>query len=375
MKIEEEDEDIISAAANEVNIFLHILDPLVISTKVVSTIYKIVINPSASLTPLVKHVFTFSCEDQFFPSGMSFVRVGSIFYFMGGSITYSTRFLSLDFYNDTDPLGLYPSYVYAFDSKTSKLLDFSSPYWIPPMISGKTENPIIFLVGDQIYVLCSEDGPGNMIHFETFSLITREWNALSLPRLDFFEKSKNAQGSFVIDDTFVVTYLSEKDDYHVLWYDIGSDTWIERISYFIPTIFRDPLCVGRTLYSLKKVGRTLSFLKNDRIHFIDAHRVWPFYDIEKICGSFCPYPMQNWPADVHRPDVDSDRCLFHFGDSCDSTTYLGFVEFLRLPECPCEFRFVLLKIIEGKPSEFIHASRFSCDISSYCSLAGAACVP
>ncbi|KAK1392332.1 hypothetical protein POM88_011388 [Heracleum sosnowskyi] len=151
---------------------------------------------------------------------MFFVNVGPIFYFMGGLISYSAHFLSLDSYIDTkDLLALYPSHVYAFDSTTSKLLDSSSTYWIPSMILGKPENPLILLSRDQIYVLSSVDGPQNMTYFETFNKCPQKWEELSFLYSNFFSKSKNAQSSFVLQDSIVVTYFTELSDFYVLHYD------------------------------------------------------------------------------------------------------------------------------------------------------------
>lgn len=375
------------SAPSTVNIFLHFitaletLDSPISPAWPISSIYEIVISTSADKRPLVTHVFDFLREGEY-PSGMSFVRLGHLLYFMGGSIDYITACLSLDCYkDDNEPLTatLYPPDVYVFDTETSKLLDSSSPYWIPPMVSGKPKNPIVFVVNDRIYVLSSQDGPRILTHFETFDPVSRKWEKLQLPDPDFFSETKCAQGSFVNGDALLVTYLSEQGEFDVLTYSIKSGFWTHRgRSSFLPTILRNPLFVGGSLYSLV----------NDKIHFMNADCIpydtllESFYNLEEFGHSFSPYPMEHCLLDDRRPDVDTDTCLFHFGElypvgSNESTTYLGFVEFVRpdFGSRTCGLRPVLLKVIEGKPPEFIHVSRIPWDIPFYCSLTGAACVP
>lgn len=377
MKMEEEE------SGDKANIFILVMDECVKLSKVVSAIYKIVIDPNftniqipSTNLPCLKPVFTFSCKDHLYPSGMSFVTIGSKLYLMGGSISYSQYLLSMDCDDGIDfkyDLDCYPSHVYVFDSITSSLLDSSSPHWVPPMTSGKPEDSITFVFDDQIFVLSSQNGPQGMTHFETFDFILKKWIKLPLPRPNFFSQGMLAKGSVIMGRKLFVSYFSEDtSNYHLLWYDIDSGSWTECRSFHLPSIFKDSVFVNDTLYSFtENYIVSLSGNLAATIGIIPTGR-----ELEKEYHRICPFTMDNWPVNVIVTSGYFTRRLFHIGGllkgANNKSACLGFVEFFApdLPEYevesmpPCELRFVVLEAIQGKSFKVIHACHFLSDLST-----------
>lgn len=357
--------------------------------------------------PMIRPVFTFSCNDRCYPYGMSCVNVGSILYFMGGSILYTTTCLSLDAYMDfevfgtrpttepityfQDTLSCYPPDVYAFDCISSKLLDSSSPSWIPPMISGKPQHPMTFVVDNQIYVLSSQNGLEEMTHFETYNPSSKKWEKLLLPDKHFFSQLKvTVCGSALVDRRFFVTFTSGTD-FSFLWYDVDSGSWTHCTSPYQLNISRDSVFVDNTLYAFHDhymmslgLSDTLSATTStDR-----AHQYALFDKLNNNCT--CTSSIQNWPLFVNQCR-NCDCRLFHLGGLLKGTTRnsrcFGLVELFKTDQDiyefkdympPCELRFIVLEALDGQSinsrfsAKTIHACHFSPDLSSSCVLSAAA---
>lgn len=421
---------------SKVSIYLHVVDPLVGDKyKVVSMLYKIEMdrdkyenpttlppkNPNIELDlPLIKPVHTFlHSKDKFYPSGMSFVNLGSKLYFMGGSVSYRSHLLGLSFYlNELDGkyssdgighpvcnafedyLECFPPDVYVFDCITSRLLS-PKECGIRPMKTGKPKDPITFVLDDQIFVLSSSNGPKGMIHFETFNPISNKWKELNTSSLgkDFFSKKKTALGSAVMGRKLFVTYRFW-DDFHMLCYDIDTDNWTHCQSSFLPEIYRDSVFVGNVLYSTvsepfqyapqKYVCPVLSFDGFDSANI--NMESFTQNDVLKKYNPIRPSDLANWPLYVNKLGY-STRCLLHLGGFLNGTnknsSCLGLVELFKsygetsecgvLYETQCELRFVVFEALEGNTSDgssngrTIHACHFSSDMSTIC-LLNSACV-
>ncbi|KAK1391391.1 hypothetical protein POM88_010447 [Heracleum sosnowskyi] len=307
--------------------------------------------------PLIKPVYTFRCtKDKFYPSGMSFVNLGSKLYFMGGSLSYKVHLLGLTLYdNDLDD--------YKDVDDNVPLLPDS---YIPSMDTGKPVNPITFVVDNQIFVLSSRNGPKGMTHFETFNPISKKWKKLPPPKDDFFSKRKTACGSAVMGRKLFVTFRSYRDDtdmledemdmrwddIDMLWYDIDTHSWTPCKSPYLPKIYRDSVFVGNTIYSavceplqhtLKKhIYPVLSFDGFDSPNYIKSVAKGVLVEL------FKPY---GWGSE-YRDEYKSTQS---------------------------ELRFVVFEASEGNTSDgsfngrTIHACHFLTDLSNNC-LLNSACV-
>ncbi|KAK1391370.1 hypothetical protein POM88_010430 [Heracleum sosnowskyi] len=438
---------------DNVNIYVHAVDTHVGSKnlrgelyRTVSVLYKIEMNrdkyenptslpdpksPNIELDlPLIKPVYTFRCtKDKFYPSGMSFVNLGSKLYFMGGSLSYKAHLLDLTIYdNDLDDykdvddnvpvcnafedyLECFPPTVYVFDCITSQLLPDS---YIPSMDTGKPVNPITFVVDNQIFVLSSRNGPKGMTHFETFNPISKKWKKLPPPKDDFFSKRKTVCGSAVMGRKLFVTFRSYRDDtdmleddmdmrwddIDMLWYDIDTHSWTRCKSPYLPKIYRDSVFVGNTIYStvceplqhtLKKhIYPVLSFDGFDSPNYIKKVAK---SKVVKKHSRICPSDIRNWRIFING-DGYSTRCLFHLGGFLNGTDKnsrcLGLVELFKPYGWGSEYRdeykstqtelcFVVFEASEGNTSDgsfngrTIHACHFSTDLSNNC-LLNSACV-
>ncbi|KAK1391520.1 hypothetical protein POM88_010581 [Heracleum sosnowskyi] len=422
---------------DNVKIYVHAVDPMVglrnsrgeLYTRV-SQLYKIEMdadkyenpttlplkNPSKELNlQLIKPVHTFyNNKDTFYPSGMSVVNLGSKLYFIGGSVSYKAHLLGLSSYDDDlgdydyedeslavcnafeDHLDCFPPNVYVFDCITSQLLP-----GFPAMNTGKPQNPITFVVDDQIYVLSSRNGPKGMTHFETFNPILKEWKKLMPPEQDFFSKRKTACGSVVMGRKLFVTFRSDFGDtdklwdyIDMLWYDIDTDSWTCFKSPHLPKIYRDSVFVGNTTYSTvseplehthkKQKYPVLSFDGFDSTDYIRG--------IAKTKLVKKHHRIRNWPIYTNGHGY-STRCLFHLGGFLNGTDKnsrcLGLVELFNPHdeesdygveyETQSELRFVVFEASEGNTSDdsfdgrTIHACHFSTDLLNDC-LLNSACI-
>ncbi|KAK1391530.1 hypothetical protein POM88_010586 [Heracleum sosnowskyi] len=426
-----------SDETSKVSIYIHVVDPRVGQKhKVVSMLYKIEMdrdlyknptplarilhpnNPNIKLDlPLIKPVYIFNRQDKFYPSGMSFVNLGSKLYFMGGSVSYKSHLLGLSFYNSQlddkyfdgnnhpvcnafeDFLECFPPNVYVFDCITSQLLDCG----IPSMKTGKPEDPITFVLDDQIFVLSSRNGPKGMTHFETFNPLSnkwKEWKTLKTPGADFFSEKKTALGSALMGRKLFVTYHFW-DDFHILWYDIDTDYWTHCKSSHLPQIYRDSVFVDNVLYST--VGEPLQYTPQKYVYpvlsfdgFDSTNNTMESFtqsDVLKKYNRICPSDLANWPIYVNQLGY-STRSLLHLGGFLNGTnnnsSCLGLVELFKSygqpSECggeyqtQCELRFVVFEALQGNSSNggssngrTIHACHFSSDLSAIC-LLNSACV-
>ncbi|KAK1391524.1 hypothetical protein POM88_010580 [Heracleum sosnowskyi] len=413
---------------NKLRIFLHVLEPFIAKTGIISRIYQLEMDthilvkekPSSSPSssspslPMIKPVFRFLCKEKLYPAGMSCVGLGSKLYLMGGSLTYTPDLLKvhrydMDFkrckYNNglgeplknflKQDLQNYPRDVCVFDCNTCELLPDDA---CPLMNSGKSENPLTFVANGQIFVLSTTKVHDDMITFESWTPGEQRWKKLAEPPQPFFYSKTHPIGSTLIKDKFLLTFATGRTKF-ILSYDINSDEWTSRDSYQLPLMSAGSIFVEDTIYlavrepAFNNKSPVLCFGPLKSIDGVNLDYVASsskkIYDLDKHIFA-CTEDLRNWPIYIDQSGHGT-KCLFQLGGLLKGTRknsrLFGLVElFDHYPSRyetdshpPSELRFVAFQALPSAnldAAEFhvrtIHESRFSTELSGWGTL-NAAC--
>ncbi|KAK1391372.1 hypothetical protein POM88_010428 [Heracleum sosnowskyi] len=398
---------IFTEESKKLKIFLHVLEPYVVKTNIVSSIYQLemdtnilenlslrscnAMKPSSSSSslPMIKPIFRFYRKVKSYPSGMSCVRLGSKLYLMGGSLSYTPHLLKVSCYdmdfrggkydNGMDvpisnflkeDLTNYPPDVCVFDCNTCTLLPDNA---CPSMLSGKSENPLTFVADGQIFVLSTTKVRDDMIIFESLTPGQQQWKKLAEPPQSFFYSKTHPIGCTLIKDKFLLTFGIGRKKY-ILSYDINSDEWTSRDSYQLPLMSVDSIFVNNNIYLAGPEPARRGYFKNKspvlcfgplkstedgvNLDFVAQNQS---KKVSYLCKhiSACSKAVRNWPIYINQSG-HSTKCLFHLGGLLKGTQkhsrFFGLVELFdpyppeyeaKHSHPPCELRFVAFQALQS----------------------------